>query len=70
MVARFTLLDIDSVVGVIAGMVFVVKAGVLSGAFYVQALCLFLASIPMAVFPHGAHLIFGCVAAPAFFIPG
>jgi serine/threonine-protein kinase len=63
-------LTLTPLLGVIAAMVFVVKAGVLSGAFYVQALCLFIASIPMAIFPHVAHLIFGCVAAPAFFIPG
>jgi serine/threonine-protein kinase len=63
-------LTLTPLLAVIAGMVFVVKAGVLSGAFYVQALCLFLAAIPMAVFPQFAHLIFGCVAAPAFFIPG
>jgi eukaryotic-like serine/threonine-protein kinase len=63
-------LTLTPLLAIIAGMVFVVKAGVLSGAFYVQALCLILASIPMAIFPNVAHLIFGCVAAPAFFIPG
>jgi eukaryotic-like serine/threonine-protein kinase len=63
-------LSLTPLLTVIAGMVFVVKAGVLSGAFYVQALCLFAAAIPMAVFPQFAHLIFGCVAAPSFFVPG
>ncbi len=43
-------LTLTPLLAIIAGMVFVVKAGVLSGAFYVQALCLILASIPMAVF--------------------
>ena len=63
-------LTLSPLLAVIAGMVFVVKAGVLSGAFYLQALCLFLAALPMAVFPSVSHLIFGSVAAPAFFIPG
>ena len=63
-------LTLTPLLAVIAGMVFVVKAGILSGAFYVQALCLFLAAIPMAIFPTIAHLIFGAVAAPCFFIPG
>ncbi len=63
-------LTLTPLLAVIAGMVFVVKAGILSGAFYVQALCLFLTAIPMAVFPIFAHLIFGAVAAPCFFLPG
>ena len=63
-------LTLTPLLAVIAGMVFVVKAGILSGAFYVQALCLFAAAIPMAIFPSFAHLIFGIVAAPCFFLPG
>jgi tRNA A-37 threonylcarbamoyl transferase component Bud32 len=63
-------LTLTPLLAVIAGMVFVVKAGVLSGAFYLQAICLFLTAIPMAMFPNASHLIFGFVAAPAFFFPG
>ena len=63
-------LTLSPLLAVVAGMVFVVKAGILSGAFYVQALCLFAAAIPMAVFPLYAHFIFGAVAAPCFFLPG
>jgi tRNA A-37 threonylcarbamoyl transferase component Bud32 len=63
-------LTLTPLLAVVAGMVFVVKAGILSGAFYVQALCLFVSAIPMAVFPAFAHLIFGVVAAPCFFFPG
>ena len=39
---------------VFAGMVFVVKAGMLSGGFYLPALALFLTAIPMALFPEVA----------------
>lgn len=63
-------LKLTPLLGVIAGMVFVVKAGILSGAFYLQAGILFLTAIPMAIFPELAHIIFGVVAAACFFFPG
>lgn len=63
-------LTLTPLLGVIAGMVFVIKAGILSGAFYFQAVCLFAAAIPMAIFKDYAHVIFGLVAAPCFFFPG
>ena len=63
-------LTLTPLLAIIAGMVFVIKAGILSGAFYFQAMCLFLAAIPMAIFKDYAHVIFGCVAAPCFFFPG
>jgi serine/threonine-protein kinase len=63
-------LTLSPLLGVITGMVFLVKAGMLSGAFYVQAGVLFLTSVFMAVFPNYAHLIFGVVSALCFFIPG
>jgi serine/threonine-protein kinase len=63
-------LKLSPVLGLIAGMVFVVKAGILSGAFYVQAAALFLTAWLMAIFPNYAHLIFGTVSAACFFFPG
>ena len=63
-------LTLSPLLGVITGMVFLIKAGILTGAFYVQAACLFLTSIAMAVFPDYAHLIFGVVAAACFLVPG
>lgn len=63
-------LTLSPLLGVITGMVFLVKAGMLSGAFYVQAGFLFLTSVFMAIFPNYAHLIFGVVSALCFFIPG
>ena len=41
--------DLETVV--IAGMTFVVQAGMLSGEFYVSAAAMFLTTIPMALFP-------------------
>ncbi|MCC6508312.1 MAG: serine/threonine protein kinase [Pirellulaceae bacterium] len=63
-------LTLSPLLGVITGMVFMIKAGILTGAFYVQAACLFMASVAMAVFPDYAHLIFGVVAATCFLVPG
>jgi serine/threonine-protein kinase len=63
-------LFLSPLLGVISAMVFVVKAGMLTGVFYFQAVALLLASILMAVAPRWGHLVFGIVAALCFFIPG
>jgi len=58
------------VLGLISGMVFLFKAGILTGKFYLQAAALFLTSLIMAAFPKYALTLFGCVSALCFFIPG
>jgi len=63
-------LTLSPVLGLIAGMVFFVKAGILSGTFYLQAAALFATAFVMARFPMVSHLIFGTVTALCFFIPG
>ncbi|ADB18697.1 serine/threonine protein kinase [Pirellula staleyi DSM 6068] len=63
-------LRLSPVLGLVNGMAFLIKAGMLSGAFYVQALALFLSAALMAIFPDYAHLIFGVVSAACFFFPG
>ncbi len=63
-------LKLSPVLGLIAGMVFLVKAGILSGRFYVQAAALFLTAGLMTVWPSYEHLVFGVVAAACFFFPG
>jgi serine/threonine-protein kinase len=70
MAPRVGVLDLSPVLAVIAGMVFVVKAGTLSGAFYLPAAALFLTAIPMALYPKVAPLLFGLVSAGCFFFPG
>lgn len=71
---RLPVLTLSPVLGLISGMVFVAKAGVLSGAFYVHAGVLFLAAVLMAVMQSngfGYGLIFyGLVSALTFFLPG
>lgn len=63
-------LSLSPVLGVIAATVFIVKAGMLSGEFYVQAIVLLVTAGLMAALPRHAHLIFGIVACGCFFIPG
>jgi len=63
-------LTLSPLLGIVSGMVFLVKAAMLSGVFYVQAVVLFGTSILMAVFPDYAHIIFGIISALCFFIPG
>ncbi len=63
-------LKLSPVLGLIAGMVFLIKAGILSGLFYIQAAALFLTAGLMAVWTSYEHLIFGIVSAACFFFPG
>jgi serine/threonine-protein kinase len=63
-------LTLAPVLAIINGMLFFVKAGILSGIFYLYALVTFLSIIPMALFPRFAPLIFGVVAAGCFFATG
>jgi len=63
-------LELSPLLAVISGMVFLIKGGILTGWFYFQALALFACSVPMALYPGVAHLLFGVVSAGSFFIPG
>jgi serine/threonine-protein kinase len=63
-------LTLSPVLGLVTGMVFLAKAGILSGEFYLWAAMLFLTAIPMALYPQYAHFIFGVVSAACFFFPG
>lgn len=63
-------LSLAPLLAVAAGMVFLVKAGMLSGSFYIQAVILFITAIFMAVFTKVALTIFGFVSASCFFFAG
>lgn len=63
-------LSLSPLLGVISASVFIVKASMFSGAFYIQAMALLLTAVAMAAVPRHAHLIFGIVAATCFFVPG
>ena len=68
-------LEFSPVLGTIAGMVFLAKAGILSGSFYVQSGMMFATSLVMAAiehsdFPDFSVSLFGVMSALTFFLPG
>jgi serine/threonine-protein kinase len=74
MILGLPVLTLSPVLALVGGMIFLVKAGTLSGAFYVQAIALFATALAMAALqrfeiPIGVTL-FGVVSAACFFVPG
>ncbi|MEZ6119835.1 MAG: serine/threonine-protein kinase [Pirellulaceae bacterium] len=63
-------LTLSPILALSSGMVFMAKAGILSGSFYFSAAALFATSVVMACWPSYAHFIFGTVSAACFFLPG
>lgn len=63
-------LTFSPLLAIAAGMVFLFKAGVLSGIFYVAAALMFATALLMAVFPQVGVLLFGLAVAASFFFPG
>ena len=67
-------LTLSPVLGLIGGAVFVAKAGILSGIFYLQAIAMFASALVMAELErrgidYGVAL-YGLISALAFFLPG
>ena len=63
-------LTLSPVLALLAGLVFFAKAGILSGAFYIQAAVLFATALVMCVARDVSHIIFGLVSGACFFVPG
>ena len=63
-------LSLSPVLPVLAGMVFLFKAGTLSGQFYPWVAAYFATAVFMALVPAWGHLVFGLVSALSFFVPG
>ena len=63
-------LALAPLLAVVAGMVFLIKAGILSGTFYVYAVAMFATAILMACFPPFAMSMFGLASATCFFVSG
>ncbi len=72
-------LEFSPVLGAIAGMVFLAKAGILSGSFYIQSVMMFATALVMAAIEHSSlHgglpdfsvSLFGVMSALTFFLPG
>jgi len=66
----FPVLTLSPLLGVSSGVVFLIKAAMLSGSFYFQALAMFACTFAMARWPDYAHLIFGVCSSLCFFLPG
>ena len=64
------LLSLAPLLAVVAGMVFVIKAGILSGRFYIQAAFMFATAVVMARLPNHAMVVFGFASAACFFSAG
>jgi serine/threonine-protein kinase len=63
-------LTLSPTLAVAAGMVFVFKAGILSGRFYVTAAVMFLVALLMPLLPDIQILLFGLGLALCFLVPG
>jgi eukaryotic-like serine/threonine-protein kinase len=74
MILNLPVLTLSPVIALSSGMVFLVKAGTLSGSFYVQAAALFATAAVMAALEREhaplAIALFGVVSALSFFVPG
>ena len=70
----YPVLQLSPVLGLINGMVFVMKAGILTGSFYFHAAALFASSIAMAAMQRAGFeynlTLYGLVSAATFFLPG
>ncbi len=67
---RLPVLTLTPVLAVIAGITFTVKAGMLSGEFYLAAAAEYLSAVPICLYPDYGPMLFGVVTALCFFIPG
>jgi len=63
-------LKLSPVLALLAGLMFFAKAGILSGVFYIQSICLFVTGLVMCGLPQFQHIIFGLVSGGCFFVPG
>jgi eukaryotic-like serine/threonine-protein kinase len=63
-------LTLSPVLAVFSGMVFFVKAGILSGWFYIPSIALFLTALMMAKWPRFGLTMFGVASATGFLVPG
>ena len=63
-------LKLSPVLALLAGLMFFAKAGILSGVFYIQSICLFVTGLVMCGLPQFQHILFGLVSGGCFFVPG
>ena len=67
---EFPVLTLSPVLPIISGSVFLVKGGILTGQFYVQAAVLYACAAVMPFIPTWSLTFFGVISALSFFVPG
>jgi serine/threonine-protein kinase len=67
---RLPVLTLSPVLALVSGNIFLAKAGILSGSFYIYGILLYLTAGLMALFPSVGITIFGLVGGACFFVPG
>lgn len=67
---KLPVLTLSPAIAVAGGMVFVFKAGILSGRFYVTAAAMFVTAMVMPLVPQANILLFGATTALCFLVPG
>jgi serine/threonine-protein kinase len=70
MLLGLPVLTLSPVLAILGGMIFLIKAGMLSGSFYFSAAACFVTAVLMALFPSVGLFLFGIISAGCFFIPG
>jgi eukaryotic-like serine/threonine-protein kinase len=70
MILGLPVLALSPVLAVFGGMVFLIKAGILSGMFYIPAAGMFLTAGLMAAWPRFAITMFGVMSGLGFAVPG
>ncbi len=70
MVMRLPVLTLSPILALTSGSAYLAKGGILSGAFYIQAVVLFLTAPLMALYPDIGITLFGLISGACFFIPG
>lgn len=63
-------LTLSPAIAVSAGMIFVLKAGILTGRFYILALLMFATALAMPLVPEWRIILLGLTMAIGFFVPG
>ena len=66
----YKVLSLSPAIAVSAGMIFVLKAGILTGRFYVLALLMFATALVMPLFAEWRIILLGFTMAISFFVPG
>ena len=68
--ANLRVLELSPAIAVATGMVFVFKAGILTGRFYITAGMMFVTAMVMPLVPSVGILLFGVMSALCFLVPG